>query len=390
MMVNPANFIDALRDVIGPTDSPVSLHEPTFAGNEWNYVKQCIDTGWVSSVGKFVDEFERRLAEICGVERAVAVVNGTAALHICLLVVGVRPGDEVIIPALTFVATANAVSHAGAIPHLVDSDHATLGLDPAKLDRYLDEIVDSGRSGCINRLTGRRIGAIMPMHTFGHPVDMDAVSSVASRFGIPVVEDATEAVGSAYKGRPAGSLGSVAALSFNGNKTITTGGGGALLTNDPELGRIAKHLTTTAKTPHAWDFHHDAVAYNYRLPNINAALGCAQLENLPDLLARKRVLAERYAVRFSELHGLNFIAEPAFARSNFWLNGIILDRDYASDRNKILEATNNAGLMTRPCWIPMHRLPMYRDCPQMELSQVDDLVARIINIPSSPKLVAHA
>lgn len=386
MPLEPNTVLSGIRRAIGSPNEPVVLHEPQFSGHEWEYVKECIDTGWVSSVGKFVDRFEADLAQACGVKHAVAVVNGTAALHAALLVLGVRPGDEVIVPALTFVATANAVAHCGAVPHLADSEERTLGIDPAKLDRYLSEIVQKNGAGCINGATGRRIAALVPMHVFGHPVDMDPLTAVAERYGLPILEDATEAIGSAYKGRKLGSFGELSTLSFNGNKTVTTGGGGAILTNDPDIAKRAKHLTTTGKRPHAWAFEHDCIAYNYRLPNINAALGVAQLEQLDRFLASKRRLAERYEQAFADVAGLRFFKEQPFARSNYWLNAIVLDEDSASQRDDILAVTNRAGLMTRPVWQLMHRLPMYLDCPRMDLSVAESLERRIVNLPSSAKL----
>lgn len=381
--VDPQSVLAALRQVVGSGDGFIALHEPRFAGREWDYVKECLDTGWVSSVGKFVDLFEQRLAEACGTKHAVAVVNGTAALHVALLVGGVAPGDEVLVPDLTFVATANAVSHAGAVPHLVDSEEATLGLDPHKLADYLDGIAEHRQGRCFNRLTGRRIAAVVPMHVFGHPADMDPLMELAERWGLVVVEDAAEALGSFYKGKPAGSLGLVSALSFNGNKILTTGGGGAILTNDPELARRAKSLTTTAKKPHRWAFEHEDVAFNYRLPNINAALGCAQLEQLPDFLAAKRKLAEKYVEAFVGVKGLRVITEPSFARSNYWLNALLLDEGQAHLRDVLLELTNGNGVMTRPAWGLMHRQPMYAACPRMDMSVAESLERRLINIPSS-------
>jgi perosamine synthetase len=376
----------ALHQVL-PSKPSLPLHEPVFAGNEWNYVKECLDTGWVSSVGKFVDRFEQQLAEYTGVKRAVAVVNGTAALHVCLRLVGVRQDDEVLIPALTFIATANAVSYCGAIPHFVDSEERTLGIDPVKLDGYLAEIAEQRSEGCYNRLTGRRIKAVVPMHAFGHPVDLDALLEVCARYRLELVEDAAESLGSFYKGRHTGNLGKISALSFNGNKVITTGGGGALLTNDEELGKFAKHLTTTAKVPHKWLFNHDQIGYNYRLPNLNAALGCAQLEQLPGFLAAKRQLADAYRSAFADIAGVRFFTEPAQSRSNYWLNVLLLDKPFAALRDDLLEATNAEGLMTRPAWTLMHRLPMYQQCPRMPLPIAEDLESRLINIPSSANLL---
>lgn len=384
--LNTEVVLDALQSVLSPGHGFVPLHEPTFAGNEWLYVKECLDTGWVSSVGKFVDRFEEDLAAYTGVKRAVAVVNGTAALHVCLLLAGVKAEDEVLMPALTFIATANAVSYCGAIPHFIDSEESTLGVDPRKLAIYLEEITEQRGDGCYNRLTGRRIRAIVPMHAFGHPVDLDPLLEVCQRFNITLIEDAAESLGSFYKGRHTGQFGKLSALSFNGNKVITTGGGGAILTNDEELGRRAKHLTTTAKVPHRWEFNHDMVGYNYRLPNLNAALGCAQLEQLPNFLAAKRALAERFRQAFSEIPGIRFFSEPANSRSNYWLNTLLLDDGCADRRDALLEATSAVGIMTRPAWTLMHKLTMFAGCPRMDLPVAESLERRLINIPSSANL----
>ncbi len=364
----------------------ISLHEPEFAGNEWGYVKECLDTGWVSSVGSYVDRFEAMLADYTGARRAVAVVNGTAALHVCLILAGVGRDDEVIMPALTFVATANAVTYLGAIPHFTDSEERTLGLDPARLGEYLAEIAEQRGSECFNRVTGRRIKAVVPMHAFGHPVDLDPLAEVCDRYGLTLVEDAAESLGSFYKEKHTGRHGRLAALSFNGNKIITTGGGGAILTDDDELGLLAKHLTTTAKVPHRWEFVHDMTGFNYRLPNINAALGCAQLEELPGFLVRKRALTERYAKAFEGINGIRLFTEQPFARSNYWLNTLILDEVHAHERDTLLAITNDAGIMTRPAWQLLHHLPMYAACPKMDLRVAESLAQRIINIPSSARL----
>lgn len=384
---NQTAVINALKAVLPAGGGPIPLHEPSFGGNEWAYVKECLDTGWVSSVGKFVDRFEQELADYTGVKRAVAVVNGTAALHVCLKLVGVEQGDEVLIPTLTFIATANAVSYCGAVPHFVDSDEATLGLDPQKLERYLKEIAEIRPEGCFNKKTGRRIKAVLPMHTFGHPVDLDPLVEVCRRYQLELVEDAAESLGSYYKGRHTGNWGRVSALSFNGNKVITTGGGGAILTNDEQIGKLAKHLTTTARVPHKWSFIHDQIGYNYRLPNINAALGCAQLEQLPDFIRSKRTLAAKYREAFAEVAGVGFFTEPVFAESNYWLNVLLLNKSFAAQRDSLLEASNSQGIMTRPAWILMHELEIYKACPKMDsLSAAEDIERRLINIPSSAKL----
>lgn len=379
-------ILAAVRDVLGPTKGVIPLHEPEFRGREWDYLKDCIDTGWVSSVGAYVDRIESDLARIAGVERAVAVANGTAALHICLELVGVKPGDEVLIPDLTFVATANAVSYAGARPHFVDSEDVSLGVDAARLEAHLAAVAEMRDGVCHNRATGAPIRALVVMHAFGHPCDLDAIEAVTARWNLALVEDAAESLGSFYKGDHTGGRGRVAALSFNGNKVVTTGGGGAILTNDPELGRRAKHLTTTARVPHRWNFIHDEVGYNYRMPNLNAALGCAQLERLPDMLARKRVLAERYARAFERMPGVRFLREPEGSISNYWLNAIIIEGCDMEQRDRVLQALNDAGYMSRPVWTLLHRLPMYADCPRADLSCAERLEASVINIPSSARL----
>lgn len=380
------DLLGAMRAVLGTPNELIALHEPEFAGNEWAYVKECIDTGWVSSVGAFVNRIEADLAAITGANHAIATANGTAALHICLLLAGVERGDEVLLPTLTFIATANAVSYIGATPHFVDSEDRTLGVDAEKLEAHLAataEIVD-GR--CVNRGTGATIRALVVMHAFGHPCDLDALAALAERWSLVLIEDAAESLGSTYHGRHTGNVGRLAALSFNGNKVVTTGGGGAVLTNDPELARRAKHLTTTARVPHRWNFVHDEVGYNYRLPNLNAALGCAQLERLPDMLARKRRLAERYAAVFADVPGVRFLAEPEGCTSNYWLNTIVLDPRHADDQEAVLAALNDANYMSRPLWTLMHLLPIYADCPRADVSTAELLARTVINLPSSPKL----
>lgn len=362
------------------------LHAPEVAGNEWTYVKECLDTEWVSTVGAYVDRFERMVAEFTGCAHAIATVNGTAALHMALKLAGVGPGDEVIVPSLTFIATANAVAYCGAIPHFADVEERSLGLDSARLDAHLAEIGRRVDGALVNRHTGRPIRAVCCMHTFGHPVELESLAAVCARHGVPLVEDAAESLGSFYKGRHTGNHGLVASLSFNGNKIVTTGGGGMILTNDAALARRAKHLTTTAKTPHPFLFNHDEVGYNYRLPNLNAAMGCAQMEQLPGFLARKRLLAERYAEAFAGIAGIRVFREPDYARSNYWLNVLLLDRPDTALVHGLLERANAEGLQCRPAWTPMHDLPIYAECPRMELAVTQSLNDRLINIPSSPRL----
>jgi len=380
------SIINAIESVVSHREEFVPLHEPCFSGNEWAYVKDCLDTGWVSSVGSYVDRFELMLADFIGVKYAVAVVNGTAALHICLKLVGVAPGDEVLIPALTFVATANAVTYCNAIPHFVDSEERTLGIDPYKLRDYLYDIAIIRTDDCINKITGRRIKAVVPMHTFGHPVDMDPLLDVCSEFKLELVEDAAESLGSYYKGKHTGNFGKVSALSFNGNKIITTGGGGAILSNNKELAKLAKHITTTAKLPHRWLFYHDMVGYNYRMPNLNAALGCAQMENLNDFIYMKRCLAQNYKAAFSSINEVHFFTENNFSKSNYWLNALIIKRNSICKKEEILEALNDVGIMTRPAWMLLSELPIYGQCPKMDLSVAKNLQSFLINIPSSSKL----
>jgi perosamine synthetase len=368
----------------------IPLHEPQFTGNELAYLKECIDTTFVSSVGKYVDCFEASLADFTSAKYAIAVVNGTAALHIALKLAGVKAGDEVLIPALTFIATANAVTYCNATPHFIDSEVHTLGVDATKLRDYLISYTEQRAGQCVNRATGQVIRALVPMHTFGHPVDVEGLLAIAHDFNIALVEDAAESLGSYYHGKHTGTFGLLGTLSFNGNKTITTGGGGAILTNDPSLARHAKHLTTTAKLPHAWEYRHDEIGYNYRMPNLNAALGCAQLEQLPVMLAAKRQLFARYQTAFAAVQGVKLIAEPEQCQSNYWLQTLLLDADHADQRDVVLKATNDAGFMTRPAWILMHELAPFKDCPRMDLAMARSLTQRLINIPSSSGLVPVA
>ena len=376
--------VGAIRAVVGP--EPVALHEPRFAGNEWAYLKECLDSTFVSSVGKFVDRFESDLADYTGAKHAVAVVNGTAALHVALRLAGVQQNDEVLIPALTFVATANAVRYCGAMPHFVDSEEGTLGMATATLREYLQDIAEIRGGQCVNRNSGRVIRALVTMHTFGHPANLDGLLSVARDFNLLLVEDAAESLGSFYHGRHTGTLGLMGTLSFNGNKVVTTGGGGAILTDDPALALRAKHLTTTAKLPHRWAFEHDEVGYNYRMPNINAALGCAQIEQLSGFLDAKRRLHSRYRDAFAGVPHVRLMGESEGCRSNYWLQTLLLDESTAGQSDAVLEASNEAGFMTRPVWNLMHRMKPYRDCPHAPLPVAESLERCVINLPSSAHL----
>lgn len=380
----------AIEDVLAGAARPVSLHEPKFTAREREVVLDCIDSNWVSTGGKYVERFEDMVRAYTGARHAIAIVNGTAALHAALEMEGVGIGDEVIIPAITFVATANAVSHAGAIPHFVDSTWTTLGLDPAALDAYLAETTTIAGDGLVNRKTGRRIKAVVPVHIFGHPVDMDALSAVAAKYRLTVVEDATESLGSTLHGKHCGTFGHSAVLSFNGNKIITTGGGGMILTDDDAYAAHARHVTTTAKLKHAWAFNHDEIGYNYRLPNLNAAIGCSQMERLPQLVEAKRKLAERYMAAFHGIRGIAIVREPADSRSNYWLNTLVLDETHAHHRDALLGRLHAAGIHARPLWTPMHELPMYREAPRAPLPVAAAMSARCINLPSSPFLMSSS
>ena len=364
-----------------------ALHEPSFKGNERAYVTDCIDTGWVSSVGSYVDRFERDLAAYTGAAYAVVVSNGTSGLQIALQLAGVQPDDEVLVPALSFVATANAVRHCGAHPHFVDSEASTLGMAADALSEHLKLVGESRNGRCVNKRTGRPISAMVPMHTFGHPADMPALQQVAARHGIEVVEDAAESLGSWIGNRHTGTFGRCGMLSFNGNKIVTTGGGGAIITNDGTLAQRAKHLTTTAKLPHPWAFLHDQVGYNFRMPNLNAALGCAQLERLDGFLHAKRELTARYQAALGDVRGVRLFTERPGTRANYWLQTLLLEPGVADQRDAILASTNAAGQMTRPAWELLTTLPMYRECESMVTPVAQDLARRIVNLPSSPQLV---
>lgn len=379
-------LVDTLDGVVAGAKKPVALHEPWFGGNEGAYVKECVDTGWVSSVGKFVDRMERDLCAFTGAAHAVVVANGTAALQLAYQLAGVKHGDEILMPALTFVATANAASHAGGVPHFLESEEGSMGVDVDALDAHLKRVADVQVDGTYNRQTGRRMGCVVTMHVFGHMMQVERLAEVCARYRLPLVEDAAEALGSRRNGKHAGTTGLLSALSFNGNKVVTTGGGGAILTNDPVLGKRAKHLTTTARVPHPWDYFHDEVGYNYRMPNLNAAMGCAQLEALPGMLERKARLAAAYASALRGNPDASFVAPPPESQSNHWLNAIRLARPSMEERDALLGLLHQRGLMCRPIWKLMHRLPMYAACPRMELTVAERLEGTIINVPSSVML----
>ena len=378
-------IIGALKSVLG--NGEFGLHEPTFNGNEKQYLIDCINTTFVSSVGAYVDKFEKELATFTGARRAVAVVNGTAALQIAYRLAGVQADDEVIVPAITFVATANAVRHIGAVPHFVDCEEKTLGIDPVALRLRLNSIGKLINGHVYNRETGRRISAVVAVHTFGHPCDLEGLLSVTKEFNLQLVEDAAESLGSYYKGQHTGTFGQLGCLSFNGNKTITTGGGGAILTNNEEMADRARHLTTTARLPHAWEYEHDEIGYNFRLPNLNAAVGCAQMEQLSVFLASKRRLFSQLQEAFDKVRGVVHFKEPKGCHSNYWLQTLLLDKGNAKWRDEILQACNEAGLMMRPVWKPIHTLRPFLDCPHAPLPVAESLAKRALNPPSSAGLV---
>jgi len=374
--------IDFIRSLYQTTEF-IPLHEPRFTGNEKAYLLDCIDSTFVSSVGQYVDRFEIEMAKFTGAKYAVATVNGTAALHIALKMASVAQDDEVITQSLSFVATCNAISYCGARPVFVDVDRDTLGMSPQSLAAFLDENAVRTESGSRNKTTGRKIGAVVPMHTFGHPCRIDEIAAICNEYGIPLIEDAAESLGSYYHGKHTGTFGKLAAFSFNGNKTITTGGGGMIITDDESLAKHAKHITTTAKIPHSYEFIHDEIGYNYRLPNINAALGCAQMETLPRLLESKRQIALAYA-GFFEQAGVEFVIEPEHDKANYWLNVLVLED--RSARDQFLKELNEAGVMSRPIWRLMNELEMFRECQCADLSNAKWLEERVVNIPSSARV----
>ena len=375
-----SDFVQFVRDLYG-RESYIPLHEPNFSGKEKRYVLETIESTFVSSVGQYVDKFEQEIAQYTGAQFAVATVSGTSALHIALLMSGVSAGDEVITTPLTFVATCNAIRYCGADPVFVDVEKKTLGINPDSLEEFLSEKTEVRDDGtCWNRLTNKRVVACVPVHNFGHPLQIRTILELCKRYNIVVVEDAAESLGSLFEGQHTGTFGSMGIFSFNGNKIVTTGGGGMIVTNDEQLAKRAKHRSTTAKLPHPWLFIHDEVGYNYRLPNINAALGCAQLEFIERFVEKKRLLANSYFDWFRE-RGYEMVREPCRARANYWFNALLThDR---SERDAFLEFTNKNNVMTRPAWTPMHTLEMYAHCVRTELSVTEWLEDRIVNIPSS-------
>ena len=374
--------IDFIKSIYNK-DKFIPLHEPRFEGNEKKYLRECIDSTFVSSVGKFVDQFEEKIAKYTGAKYAIATTNGTSALHVSLILGGVEKNNEVITQPLNFVASCNAISYCNAKPIFIDVDKDTMGLSPSKLKSFLEKNTSIKNKECINKKTKKVIKACVPMHSYGHPCRIDEIKKICDEYNIFLIEDAAESVGSFYKNRHTGTFGHLGAMSFNGNKIITAGGGGCIITNNKVLAKKAKHLTTTAKVPHKWDFNHDMIGYNYRMPNINAALLIAQLEKLNSFIINKRNLAIKYKV-FSNMNDYNFFKEPKNCKSNYWLNSIILKNKI--ERDKFLKKTNSKGVMTRPIWTLMNKLPMFKDAQNDKLKNSKWLEERVVNIPSSVTL----
>lgn len=382
-MADFKSTIDFIKSVYGNQEfTPLAV--PMFIGNEKKYLEECIDTTFVSSVGKFVDRFEEEMANYTGAKKAVVCVSGTNALHMSLMLVGVERDDEVLTQALTFIATCNALSYIGAQPVFLDVDRSTMGLSPDAMKEWLVKNTEIRNGQCYNKNSGRRVKACVPMHTFGHPVRIDEIAAICNEYHIELVEDAAESIGSTYKGQHTGTFGKVGVLSFNGNKTITTGGGGMMLFQDETLATQAKHITTQAKVPHRWEFRHDHIGYNYRMPNINAALGCAQLENLDKYIESKRQVAAEYEEFFKNIDDIEFFVDPPNTFSNYWLNALIMkDKEAQLD---FLQQTNDNGVMTRPIWELMNRLPMFEKCENDGLKNTIWFSDRVVNIPSSVRL----
>ena len=374
------NIISFIRKLYKEPKEFIPLHAPTFIGNEKKYLNECIDSTFVSSVGIFVDRFEEMIADYTSVKKAIVTVNGTNAIHLALLSVGVDANTEVITQPLTFIATVNAIAYTGAKPVFVDVDLDTMGMSPKALRKWLETNVEMRLNYPFNINTNKRISAILPMHTFGHPCRIDEIAKICNEYNIPLVEDAAESLGSFYKGKHTGTFGKLGVISFNGNKTITTGGGGILLTNDEKLGNHLKHITTQAKIAHSWEYDHDYVGYNYRMPNINAAIGVAQMEKIEDILSSKRQIAKEYKRFFSDSK-IKYITEPKESISNYWLNTILFESK--KERDNFLKFSNDNGVMTRPVWKLMNKLEIFKDCQFGDLSNSEYLEDRIVNIPSS-------
>lgn len=389
-LVDPATskdggILERIANILPTENGPHQLHAPEIDGNAWDNVKDCLDTGWVSSIGKWVDKFENLITQATGARCAIATVNGTAALHATLHAAGVRPGDEVLVPSFTFVATANAIRYCGATPHFVECESQSLGLDPAALHLHLEKTFKNRNGQLINRHTDAPVRAIVPVHCYGQPVNMEMLQTIAARYNLVVIEDAAESLGSFIGDRHTGCFGRAGVLSFNGNKTITTGGGGAIITNDELFARRLRHLTTTARVGDGTEQFHDVVGFNYRMPNLNAALGCAQLESLDTKLQSKRALNARYADAFESLQGVSMVTAPKWGSSNHWLNAVLFETEQT--RNAAFSELNDNGYQCRAFWTPLHHMPMYSDNPRMDLPVTEDLAARGLLLPSGSGLI---
>ena len=378
------DLVEFIRKTYKEPEAFIPLHEPRFFGNEKKYLLDAVDSTFVSSVGAYVDKFEDMMCDITGAKYAIALVNGTNALHLSLLLAGVEKDDEVLVQSLTFIATANAISYCNATPHFVDVDKETLGLSPSLLKGYLDEIAEMRDGRCFNKKTGKRISACVPMHTFGFPLYIDHLVDLCDEYNIPVVEDAAESLGSYYKEKHTGAFGLLGVFSFNGNKIVTAGGGGCIVTNDESIAIKAKHLSTQAKIHHKWEYKHDDIGYNYRMPNLNAALACAQLEKLDLYVENKRELSNLYYEFLKENKSLELIRETKNARANYWLNAVVLKDK--KERDNVLTFTNENGVMTRPIWGLINKLEMFKDCPHADLSNAEWLEDRVVNITSSVRI----
>ena len=381
----PLRILSAIKKIV--TEDTASLHSPLFIGEEKKLLNLCIDSNYVSSIGQFVNEFEKKICIFTGAKYAIALSNGTSALHIGLLLTGVKKGDEVLVPSMTFIATANAISYCNAIPHFIDINESTLGIDVDKLSEYLKNHTFIKNGKCMNSITGNIISAVVPVHTFGHPIEIDKLLKLSKKYNLKVIEDSAEALGSKYKNQHCGTFGNLGVLSFNGNKIITTGGGGAIITNNRLLAEKIRHFSTQAKISHKWNLEHDYIGYNYRMPNINAALGVAQIDNIEKYLRLKRKLFDMYKNAFKDIDECEIMKEPKDCYSNYWLQTVILKKNVCSELVKILEITNNNNIQTRPSWTPLHKLKMYKKNPKSDLSITNSLSQRILNIPSSSSLL---
>lgn len=386
-------IIEVLNKTIGPLNthdrSTIYLHEPDIRKEDWKFVKKCLDRNFVSSVGNYVSEFENKLKKFTKSKYVTAIINGTSAIHLALVVMGANENDEVILPSLNFVASANAIRYCNATPHFVEVEEETLGIDPIKLESYLKKIVIKKNKISYNKYTKKRIKFMIPLHMFGHPAKISDLKKIAIKFNLKIIEDAAESLGSKYKNKHLGTFGDIGVLSFNGNKIITTGGGGALLTNNKKLAKKIKYLSTTAKIPHKWKYEYSDIGYNYRMPGINASLGCAQMTRLNSYVKLKRKLFNKYKAGFKNISDIKIFQEPVSARSNYWLQTLILSNKIYNLKDIILQKTNNLGFSTRPVWKPLHKLQKFKKFPRMNLNLTENLDKRIINLPSSVYLASH-